>query len=133
MSLFKDTDATTTTNKPTIVIFKATQYEDAQVATLQLQSGKAVLIDLTALKDVELIKGYTSLEEACNLLNCQLREVSASVYLLTPTNFEVVVEPHTAQDASLDSSVKNLKENNDQLLLRAVLRAIILFVANKAE
>lgn len=112
MSLFKDTDATTT-NKPTIVIFKATQYEDAQVATLQLQSGKAVLIDLTALKDVELIKGYTSLEEACNLLNCQLREVSASVYLLTPTNFEVVVEPHTAQDVSLDSSVKNIKENND--------------------
>lgn len=112
MSLFKATDVTTT-NKPTIVVFKAKHYKEAQDATLQLQRGKAVLIDLTALKDVELLKGYASLEEACHLLNCQLRAVSTNIYLLTPTNFEVAVEPDTAKDDNLTSAVKNIQENDD--------------------
>ena len=112
MSLFKDTNVTTP-NKPAIAVFKAKQYKEAQDATLQLQRGKAVLIDLTALKDVELIKGYASLEEACNLLNCQLCEVSTSIYLLAPTNFEVAVKPDTAKDDNLNSSVKNIQENDD--------------------
>lgn len=112
MSLFKDTNVTTT-NKPTIAVFKAKQYKDAQDATLQLQKGKAVLIDLTALTDVELIKGYTSLEEACNLLNCQLCEVSTSIYLLAPTTFEIAVKSCTAKDDNLNSSAKNIQENDD--------------------
>lgn len=111
MNLFKDTNVTTT-NKPAIVVFKAKHYKDAQDATLQLQMGKAVLIDLTSLKDVELIKGYASLEEACNLLNCQLCEISTSIYLLAPTNFEVAVKPDTVQDDN-NSSVKNIQENDD--------------------
>lgn len=112
MSLFKANDVTTT-NKPAIVVFKAKNYKEAQDATLQLKRGKAVLIDLTALTDIELLKGYASLEEACNLLTCQLRAVSTNIYLLTPTNFEVVAEPDTAKDDNINSAVKNKQKNDD--------------------
>ena len=76
--------------KPVIKLIKLNSYKESSKVLDLINNNSAVILNLTALKDVELIKAYEFITGGCYRANAKVIELASNIYLLMPETFEFI-------------------------------------------
>lgn len=88
MSLFSNVSEED--EKPVIKLIKLNSYKESSKVLDLINNNSAVILNLTALKDVELIKAYEFITGGCYRANAKVIELASNIYLLMPETFEFI-------------------------------------------
>lgn len=76
--------------KPVIKLIKLNSYKESSEVLDLINNNSAVILNLTTLKDVELIKAYEFITGGCYRANAKVIELASNIYLLMPETFEFI-------------------------------------------